>query len=246
MTTTNTDTERRTRKRELALAYRLFAVFRWGDLGDGHITARDPDRTDCFWVLRSGLSFHKATVDDLVLVGSTGAVVESSEPDVGNVGFNETAYNIHWPIHEARPDIVAAAHTHTQWGTPFSAERRLLPPITQEACMVYDDHSVFDDEEVQVQSIDGGKRIAAALGSNRAVILANHGLLTTGPGVAEATATFVTMERVCEAVLKAPGAHPISDRSAAVAKEGLRVPASFRRAFEDLVDRHIANPDAVG
>ncbi|MFZ8989499.1 MAG: hypothetical protein ACO2ZJ_04070 [Pseudohongiellaceae bacterium] len=30
------------RKRECALGYRLFAAHRWGDLGDGHISARDP------------------------------------------------------------------------------------------------------------------------------------------------------------------------------------------------------------
>ncbi|MGI9615533.1 MAG: class II aldolase/adducin family protein, partial [Acidimicrobiales bacterium] len=60
------------RKRELAFSYRLFAAFRWGDLGDGHITARDPQRTECFWVLRSGLSFHRATIDDLVLVDPAG------------------------------------------------------------------------------------------------------------------------------------------------------------------------------
>ena len=231
--------DRRTRKRELALSYRLFASFRWGDLGDGHITARDPERTDCFWVLRSGVSFHRATVDDLLLVGPTGAVIE------GDGRYNTTAHHIHWPIHEARPDVIAAAHTHTQWGTPFSAERRLLGPITQEACMFHDDHSLFDDEEVQVLSLDGGKRIASALGSNLAVILANHGLLTTGPGVAEATAAFVTMERVCEAILKAPAAKPISAASAAIAKQGLRAPESFRAAFGDLVDRHIPDPGVV-
>lgn len=236
MTMTKTD-ERVIRRRELALSYRLFACFRWGDLGDGHITARDPDRTDCFWVLRSGCPFHEATVDDLVLVGPSGDPVDGEEP------YNRTAHRIHWPIHEARPDIVAAAHTHTQWGTPFSAERRLLEPITQEACMFYDDHSLFDDEEVQVLSIDGGKRIAAALGGNSAVILANHGLLTTGPGVAEATAALVTMERVCEAAMKATAARPISAESALLARDGLGIPNAFREGFWSLVDRHLPDRD---
>ncbi|MGI9614850.1 MAG: class II aldolase/adducin family protein, partial [Acidimicrobiales bacterium] len=209
--------------------------FRWGDLGDGHITARDPQRTECFWVLRSGLSFHRATIDDLVLVDPAGDPVDS------DATYNRTAHHIHWPIHEARPDVVAAAHTHTGWGTPFAAERRLIEPITQEACMFHDDHSLFDDEEVQVLSIEGGKRIAAALGGNSSVILANHGLLTTGPGVAEAVAAFVTMERVCEAALKAPGAQPISAESAAIANADLRVPATFRDAFWALVDRHLSD-----
>ncbi len=239
-TTADLDVERLARQRELALSYRLFGCFRWGDLGDGHITARDPARTDCFWVLRSGCSFHEATVDDLVLVDPSGAVIEGDGP------YNTTAHRIHWPIHEARPDVVAAAHTHTQWGTPFSAERRLLEPITQEACLFFRDHSLFDDEEVQVMSLDGGVRIAAALGDHRAVVLANHGLLTTGPGVAEATAAFVTMERVCEAAMKATAARPISPESALRAKEGLRVPVGFREGFWALVARHLPDPAVVG
>ena len=44
------------RKRDCALGYRLFAAQKWGDLGDGHISARDPERTDCFWMLRYGVS----------------------------------------------------------------------------------------------------------------------------------------------------------------------------------------------
>lgn len=212
--------------------YRIFAALRWGDLGDGHISARDPERLDCFWLLRAGVGFGRATLDDLVLVGPDGSVVEGRGP------INEAAYRIHWPIHEARPDVVAAAHTHTHWGTPFSAERRLLPPITQEACYFFEDHALFDDEEVQIMSVDGGKRIADALGGRRAVILANHGLLTVGARVADAVAAFVFMDRVAEAVLKAPGARPISDEAARVARTGLDPDTAFTAAFAYLRATH--------
>ena len=56
------------RKRQAALAYRLFGLLNWGLLGDGHITTRDPELTDHFWLLRYGVAFNAATVDDLVLV----------------------------------------------------------------------------------------------------------------------------------------------------------------------------------
>ena len=39
------------RKWEAALGYRIFAEMRWGQLGDGHVTARDPILTDHFWIL---------------------------------------------------------------------------------------------------------------------------------------------------------------------------------------------------
>ena len=37
--------ERAHRKRMCALGYRIFGALRWGMLGDGHISARDPELT---------------------------------------------------------------------------------------------------------------------------------------------------------------------------------------------------------
>ncbi|MCY3564615.1 MAG: class II aldolase/adducin family protein, partial [Gammaproteobacteria bacterium] len=53
---------------ELARAYRVFGAFGWGDLGDGHISARDPERIDCFWMLGYGITFPEATADVMVLI----------------------------------------------------------------------------------------------------------------------------------------------------------------------------------
>ena len=85
---------RASRLRELALGYRLFAALRWGDLGDGHISARDPENLDCFWLLRRDALFHEASVSDLVLVGPDGRLL-SGEGDI-----NVTAYHIHHPLFE--------------------------------------------------------------------------------------------------------------------------------------------------
>ncbi len=228
------------RKIQVALGYRILASQHWGDLGDGHISARDPERTDCFWLLRYGISYHRARVSDLVLVGPDSELVD------GEGAINIAAYYIHHPILEARLDIVSATHVHTGWGTPFSAEVRPIEPITQEACIFFEDHAIFDDEEVQVQSTDGGRRIAAALGGNRAVILRNHGLLTVGGSVSESVGTFVQMERVAESHMKARNAQPISAESARYAKEDLLRHGAGRFAFRALVERHIEDPSAVG
>ncbi|MDJ0852406.1 MAG: class II aldolase/adducin family protein, partial [Myxococcota bacterium] len=114
----NPEEIRRARQQAVALGYRLLAAQRWGDLGDGHISARDPERSDCFWMLRFGVSYHEARVADLVLVGPRGELVE------GKGVINMAGYYIHHPILAARPDLVSACHVHTGWGTPFSAEVR--------------------------------------------------------------------------------------------------------------------------
>ncbi len=229
------------RKRDVALGYRLLAAQRWGDTGDGHVSGRDPERTDCFWLLREGVSFHEAHVDELVLVDAKGEIVAGRAES----RINPAAYYIHHPILVARPDLVSAAHVHTGWGTPFSAERRAIQPITQESCIFFEDHAIFDDEEVQVQDTDGGRRIAEAMGSSRAVILANHGLLTGGRTVAEAVGSFVLMERVCEAHMKARDARPISAEAARYAKSDLDRLGAGRSQFRSLVARHLGDPGIV-
>jgi ribulose-5-phosphate 4-epimerase/fuculose-1-phosphate aldolase len=226
-------------QRDVALGYRLFAAMRWGDLGDGHISGRDPEQRDCFWLLRHGVSYHNARVDDLVLVGPDGKAVD------GNAVINPAAYYIHHPVLAARPDINSAAHVHTGWGTPFAAEVRAIEPITQESCIFYEDHAIFDDEEVQIQDCQGGERIAAALGSNRAAILRNHGLLTVGADVGETVASFILLERVCEAHMKARDAKPISALSARYAKADLTKRGAGRQYFESLLRRHVPDPGVV-
>jgi ribulose-5-phosphate 4-epimerase/fuculose-1-phosphate aldolase len=158
----------RSRYARLALAYRVFVAMGWGSLGDGHDSARDRERVECFRLGRYGVPFKYMTTDDLVLVRTDGTLE-------GGGYINMAAYYIHAPVHEARPDIVSAAHCHTPYGTPFSATVTRLEPISQESCAFFDDHEIFDDEEVSIGSTDGGKRIAAAMGGARAAILRNHG-----------------------------------------------------------------------
>ncbi|TQR83893.1 ribulose phosphate epimerase [Mycobacterium hodleri] len=195
------------RKQRLALAYRVLGATGWGLLGDGHVSARDPERQDCFWLARYGVPFGAMTVDDLVLVQPDGSVA-------GGGHINDAAYYIHGPIHEARPEVVSAVHCHTPYGTPFSANMTELLPISQESCAFFDDHSVFDDEEVSITSTAGGKRIAASLGEKRGTILRNHGLLTVGLSVDSALGFFLLMERSAEVQLKARAARPISAEAA--------------------------------
>lgn len=211
--------ERAHRKQVCADGYRMFGQLRWGQLGDGHISARDPELIDHFWLLDWGVPFHAATPERLVLVGPDGSVKDADGNPTGAV--NTAGYNIHAPILAARPDAVAAAHTHTQFGTPWAANVEPFRALSQESCAFVFDQAMFDDEEVEVLSYDGGKRIASALGDSKLVILRNHGLLTVGPTVEDAIGWFVMAERVAEVHVKAPDGRPISDAAAAVAAETL-------------------------
>src|SRR3954467_7805333 len=192
--------ERLYRKQRLAAGFRLFGKFGFDEGVAGHITARDPELLDHFWVNPFGKSFKQICVSDLLLVSHTGEVVE------GNAPVNGAAFAIHSQVHAARPDVIAAAHSHSIYGKSWSSLGRLLDPITQDACAFYGDHALFDDFTGVVLDTEEGKRIGVALGEGKAVILRNHGLLTVGENVAETAWWFITMERSCQAQLLAEAA----------------------------------------
>jgi Ribulose-5-phosphate 4-epimerase and related epimerases and aldolases len=166
----------------------------------GHITARDPEHTDHFWVNPFGMSFKHVKVSDLILVNHNGEVVD------GRYYVNRAAFAIHSMVHQARPDVIAAAHSHSVYGKALSALGRLVEPLTQDACAFYEDNALFDDYTGVVVETEEGRRIAQALGSKKAVILRNHGLLTVGTSVDSAAWWFITMERSCQAQLAAKAA----------------------------------------
>ncbi len=229
------------RKWEVALGYRIFSKLRWGQIGDGHISARDPERLDHFWVLGYGIPFWAATVHNLSLVGPDGRVVEG--PDTN--GVNTAGYNIHHPILSARPDLVSAAHTHTQYGTPWSACVQPFRPISQESCAYVFDQSMYLGEDLEIVSTDGGERIAAAMGGTKLCILRNHGLLTGGRSPGEAVGWFVMAERVAEVHVKAPDAVPISDEAAKDVAVAMSAPAVGWKVFQWLARDLIPDPSVV-
>jgi len=192
--------ERLHRKQRLAAAFRIFGRFGFDEGVAGHITARDPEHLDHFWVNPFGRSFKQMRVSDLLCVSHRGEIVEGDGP------LNRAAFAIHSQVHAARPDVIAAAHAHSIYGKSWSALGRPLDPITQDVCAFYEDHAVFDDFTGVVLDLEEGRRIGHVLGSRKAVILRNHGLLTVGRSVDEAAWWFVTMERSCQSQLLAEAA----------------------------------------
>jgi ribulose-5-phosphate 4-epimerase/fuculose-1-phosphate aldolase len=208
---TTVDEERLHRRRRLTAACRIFARFGLDEGVAGHITVRDPGERDRFWVNPFAVPFGRMRVSDLVLVDELGRVVEG-ERDV-----NQSAFAIHASIHRARPDVDAAAHSHSRFGKAWSTLGRRIDPITQDHCDFYDDHGLYDRYRGRVVDPAEGDDIATALGSTKALILRNHGLLTVGQSIEEATWWFLRLERCCEIQLlaEAAGAPVMIDHEAA-------------------------------
>ncbi len=231
---TSVEEERLHRKQRLAAGFRLFSKCGFDEGVAGHITARDPERTDHFWVNPFGMHFSQVRVSDLILVNKDGEVVEGNRP------VNAAAFAIHSQVHDARPDVVAAAHSHSVYGKSWSSLGRLLDPLTQDACAFYEDHALLDDYTGVVLDVEEGRRIAATLGDRKAIILRNHGLLTVGGSVDEAVWWFITMERTCQAQLMAEAAGTpvkISPENAALTRSQVGSSIAGWFSFQPLWDR---------
>lgn len=229
--------ERQHRRERLAAALRVFGKCGFDEGVAGHITVRDPEHLDHFWVNPMGKSFKQMKVSDLLLVNHHGEVVE------GKGLLNGAAFTIHSQIHMSNPKITAAAHSHSVYGKSWSSLGRKLDPITQDACAFYNDHVLFDDFTGVVLDNSEGERIAAALGDNKAAILQNHGLLTVGESVEEAAWWFVTMERSCQAQLMAEAVGKpvlISPEAAAQTHGTVGSPLAGWFSFQPLYDVIIA------
>ena len=225
--------ERRHRKERLAAAFRLFAKFGFDEGVAGHITARDAERLDHFWVNPFGLHFRHIRVSDLILVSENGEVVEGKHP------VNIAAFAIHSSIHHARPDVISAAHAHSLYGKAWASLGLPLDPITQDACAFFEDHVVFDDYAGVVYEASEGERIAQALGNRKAAILKNHGLLTVGHTVDEAAWWFITMDRSCHAQLLAQAAGKpvlITPECALATRQQVGTPETGWFQFQPLMD----------
>ena len=227
------EAERQYRKERLAVAFRIFSQLGFDYGLAGHITARDPEWHDHFWVNPFGIHFSQIKVSDLLLVNAQGEIV------VGQGPLNRAAFAIHAALHEARPDVVAAAHTHSTYGKAWSALGRTLDPLTQDSCVFYEDHALFDKFSGVVLETDEGFRIGDALGQRKAVILKNHGILTAGPSVEAAAWWYIALENACHTQLLAEAAgtpSPIPHDIAQHTHAQIGGPGGAHFAFQSLYD----------
>src|SRR6266446_7054143 len=158
----------------LAACYRLVALYGMDDIVYTHISARIPDSDDHFLINPFGTMFEEITASSLVRIDLDGKVLAPQGARV-----NEAGFTIHSAIHAARPDIGCVIHTHTRAGMAVSALESGLLPLCQKA-MLFHDRLAYHDYRGVAFDLAERASLIADLGSHKAMILRNHGLLTCG------------------------------------------------------------------
>ena len=126
--------EREYLKGRLAAAFRIFGKYGFDEGVAGHITVRDPVDPTSFWVNPFGVAFALIKRSDLIHVDHKGKVIGGGPVRL----LNAAAFMIHGAIHQARPDVMCAAHSHTIFGRSFCTLGRKLDITTQDSCSFYD------------------------------------------------------------------------------------------------------------
>ena len=192
-------------RRQLAAAYRLVDYFGWTELIYGHLTARVPGDKPHFLINPFGLNYDEVTASNLVKIDVDGNNVGEARHPVNYAGF--VIHSAIHMAHQARHRCVM--HTHTRAGMAVAATREGLLPISMNATAFHGALAYHDYEGVSLET-DERPRLVADLGDKTAMMLRNHGLLTTGRSVPEAFIRLYRLERACQTQVDAGAAGTIA------------------------------------
>ena len=180
-------------RRELAASYRLAALFGWEDTLYTHFSLRLPTRNGepRFLINPFGLMFDEVRASDLIVVDMAGQVL------VGDHACNPAGFTIHSAVHMARADAHCVMHTHTLAGMALAASEQGLQPFNQISAEFHERVGYHAYEGI-AWDLDERRRIQTSLGSNIALVLRQHGLLSVGASVADAFVIMYYLNKACE------------------------------------------------
>jgi L-fuculose-phosphate aldolase len=168
----------------------------------GQITARG-EKPGTFWTLQLGYGFDEAGAERMVLVD------DDLNPLTG--GRVNAGVRFHVWIYNHRPEVNAIVHTHPPYAAALSLTGKPLKAAHMDSSMLYGNCAYLPDWPGLPVADDEGRIISEALGGNKAILLANHGLLTTGGYVEEAAYLAVFFERAARMELRALAAGGIRE-----------------------------------
>lgn len=195
-----TDDEQR---HEVALASRVLAAAGHADLVWGHVSVRDHSGRGC-WIKSARWGLGEVQPGRVHLAGPAGDLLAGPGPV-----HNELP--IHSRIYATRTDVGSVVHTHAPHAVALAASGRPLLPVGHAATMfVPPAVPVFAATTDLIVDDRLGDELAATLGGLGAALLRNHGLVTVGADVREATVRAVTLERACHQQLLTAGFGAVS------------------------------------
>ena len=223
-------------QKDLAATFRWTARLNMNEAVANHFSACIPGSTTDFYVNRSGVHFSQMKASDLILVTKDNINELKKNPDL----VDSTAINIHGAIHNKVPHAKCIFHVHSKYATALSTLKDpTLPPIDQTTMRFYNRVSVYN-EYGGMGFEEESKKMATALGNKKHMLMANHGIMTTGETVSDGFDALYYFEKSAETYLTALStnkelniaSHEVAEKTA---QEWATYPSDLARAHLDQI-----------
>ena len=182
---------------------KLTAALRWTarlDMHEGisnHFSLAITDDGKRFLMNPFGKHWSKLKSSDLLDLNV------DTNPNKFGIKLDKTAWGIHGAIHRNVPHAKCVMHVHSKYATALSALKDpTLPPIDQNSMRFFNRVAVFNDFG-GLGFEEESNKMAASIGNHHTMLLANHGILTTGQTVAQAFDELFYFEKACETYITA-------------------------------------------
>ena len=164
-----------------------------------HFSVCHPDSNGSFYVNGTGQHFSNIKASDLVLIEENNFEKMKNKPEI----VDPTAINIHGAIHKKVPHAKCILHVHSKYATALSCLKDpTLPPIDQNTMRFYNRIALYDDFG-GLGFEEESEKMANSIGNHSTLLLANHGILTAAPTIAQAFDDLFYFEKACETYLTA-------------------------------------------
>ena len=182
----------------LAAVFRMTARLNMDEAVGNHFSYAVSDDGNQFLINPFGRHFSNIRASELLLLNAR-EEVDMDQPDKPD----PTAWAIHGAMHRNVPQARCVLHVHSRYATVLaSIKQDGLPPIDQNS-MRYFNRITLDDGFDGMGLGDEAERLSAGVGSNRIVIMGNHGVMAIGESIARAFDELFYFERACENYIKA-------------------------------------------
>jgi len=184
---------------DLAAALRLAAYYDWHEGVANHFSAAVSPDGRKFLVNPRWKHFSRARASELLLVDADDPET-MKRPDAPD----PSAWSIHSAIHRRVPHARVALHLHPPYATTLATLKDpSIKPVDQVTARFFNRMAMdmsfggIATEEAE------GERIAASIGNYSVVMMANHGVTTVAPTVAEAFDAMYHLERAARTMVLA-------------------------------------------
>ena len=212
----------------LSLSCKILADAGHDNFTMGHVTARKPD-ADCMHMNAHDFGLGEIEPANVLLIDFNGKVLDGT-------GRKHSEYPIHSEIYRACPDINCVVHTHPFYSIIVGATDGRIKAISHEGSM-FAGIPLFTKTSLLIRTPEAGQSVADGLQGHRAMLMQNHGIVTVGESIEEATVYAVLLERAAKMQVLAAMAGPVKESSAheAAGKRGqVFYPRNIRGFWEFL------------